>query len=351
MLRHLALTLTLTWLLGACTHATDAPQAPLVLDASATTAPPHESSEVMQRIAFGSCNKTDLPQPLFRKLVMDKPQLWIWTGDVIYGDSRDPAVLSQLYARQLLQPDYTGFLASGVSVIGTYDDHDFGEGNGGRNYPSRAASMQLFLDFVNEPKDSPRRQQSGIYTRYRMGPEGKRVKILVTDNRYNRDKPGKEADILGAEQWQWLEKEMQTVDAELLLLVSGTQVLPFEHSYEKWADWPAARTRLLNLLDRSPYKNIVIISGDRHLAEVSKLDLPSGKSLWEVTSSGLTHSFQEATEDKSPNSLRMGPLLTRLNYGILDILWEGSQPKVVMQVRDINREAIIRQEILLQKQK
>jgi alkaline phosphatase D len=351
MLKRLALTLALPCFLGACTHAQDSRQPLVDLDASATVAPPHESSELLQRIAFGSCNKTDLPQPLFRKLVMDKPQLWIWTGDVIYGDSRDPAVLSQLYARQLQQPDYTGFLATGVGVIGTYDDHDFGEENGGRSYPSRAASMQLFLDFVNEPKDSPRRQQEGIYTRYRMGPEGKRVKILLTDNRYHREKAGKESDILGPAQWQWLEKEVMNVDAELLLLVSGTQVLPFEHRYEKWADWPASRARLLDLLNRSPYQNIVIISGDRHLAEVSKLALPSGKTIWEVTSSGLTHSYQEATDDQNPNSLRVGPMLNRLNYGILDIVWEGTQPKLVMEVRDINRKPVIQQAVPLLKTK
>jgi alkaline phosphatase D len=351
MLKHLALTLALPWFLGACTHAPDAQQPPVALDASATEVPPPDSPELIQRIAFGSCNKTELPQPLFRKLVMDKPQLWIWTGDVIYGDSPDPGVLSRLYARQLQQPEYASFLASGVQVIGTYDDHDFGEPDGGRQYPARAQSMQLFLDFVNEPKDSPRRQQEGIYTRYRFGPDGKRVKILLTDNRYHREKPGQGKDILGAAQWQWLEKEMQTIDAELLILVSGTQVLPFEHPYEKWADWPAARQRLLDLMDRSPYKNIVIISGDRHLGEVSKLDRPSGKTLWEVTSSGLTHSFREATDQKSPNSLRVGPMLTRLNYGLLNIVWEGVQPKVVLEVRDINRDAIIRQDVLLHKQK
>ncbi len=346
MLKRLALTLVLPCFLGACTHA-DTQQPQVALDATATVVPPPDSSEVLERLAFGSCNKTQLPQPLFRKLATDKPQLWIWTGDVIYGDSRDPGVLAQLYARQLQQPEYAAFLDSGVAVIGTYDDHDFGEGNGGRNYPARAASMQLFLDFVNEPKDSPRRKQEGIYTRYRMGPAGKRVKFLVTDNRYNREKPGREADILGAAQWQWLEKEMTTVDAELLVLVSGTQVLPFEHRYEKWADWPLARTRLLDLMNRSPYKNIIIISGDRHLAEVSKLDLPSGKTVWEVTSSGLTHSYREATEDISPNSLRVGPLLTRLNYGMMNIDWEGTQRKVVLEVRDINRTAIIRQEVPL----
>lgn len=349
MLNRFVLPLALTLLLGACTHATDTQEPPVTLDSSATVAPAQDSPQLLHKIAFGSCNKTNLPQPLFRKLVEEKPELWIWTGDVIYGDSRDMRVLSQLYASQLRQPEYAGFLATKVSVIGTYDDHDYGEKDSGRSYPARAESMQLFLDFVNEPKDSPRRKQPGIYTGYRFGPAGKRVKVLVTDNRYNRDQPGAKGDILGPEQWQWLEQEMMRVDAELLLLVSGTQVLPFKHKYEKWADWPEARTRLIDLMNRSPYKNIIIISGDRHLAELSKQSLSSGKTIWEVTSSGLTHSFQEATEQSSPNSLRVGPLLTRLNYGILNIDWESANPAVSIEVHDINKEAIIKQRVPLQK--
>jgi alkaline phosphatase D len=349
MLNRLVLWLALPWFLGACTHATDTQQPPVALDASATRVPPKESPELLHTIAFGSCNKVDLPQPLFRQLTLEKPQLWIWTGDVIYGDSPDPGVLAQHYAAQLRQPEYAGFLASGVQVIGTWDDHDYGAGNSGREYPTREASMQLFLDFVNEPRDSPRRKQSGIYTRYVFGPEGQRVKLLVTDNRYNREKPGPKSDILGAEQWQWLEKEVLTQDAELLLLVSGTQVLSADHRYEKWADWPDARQRLIDLMDRSPFQNIIIISGDRHLGELSKLDLPSGKTLWDITSSGLTHSYREATDAISPNRLRVGPLLTRLNYGMLEIDWKSTPPAVSLEVRDINRKPIIQQKVLLKK--
>ncbi|HYX38778.1 MAG TPA: alkaline phosphatase D family protein [Oligoflexus sp.] len=351
MLIHLTLTLALAGLLGACTHAPDTQPLPVSLDASSTMIPAKDSPQLLHAIAFGSCSKSNLPQPLFRKVAEEKPDLWIWTGDVIYGDSRDASVLARRYEEQLQHADYRRFLVSQVPVIGTYDDHDYGEKNSGRYYPTRAASMQLFLDFVNEPKDSPRRQQSGLYTSYRLGPDGRRVKILVTDNRYNADEPGKQGDILGPEQWEWLEQEMLQVDAELVLIVSGTQILPFEHKYEKWADWPQARQRLIDLVDRSPYPNIILISGDRHLAELSKMDLPSGKTVWEVTSSGMTHSYREANDSSSPNSLRVGPMLPRLNYGVLKIDWESPAPAVSIEVHDINKEAIIKQTVPLRKRK
>jgi alkaline phosphatase D len=41
------------------------------------------ASQPLSRIAFGSCNKADKPQPLWQAILQSAPQLWIWTGDII----------------------------------------------------------------------------------------------------------------------------------------------------------------------------------------------------------------------------------------------------------------------------
>src|SRR2546430_4137762 len=38
-----------------------------------------------------------------------------------------------------------------------------GENDGGADYPKRAESQQIMLDFFDEPKDSPRRKREGVY--------------------------------------------------------------------------------------------------------------------------------------------------------------------------------------------
>ncbi|MFT2009284.1 hypothetical protein ACMA1I_11470 [Pontibacter sp. 13R65] len=48
-------------------------------------------------IAFGSCNRQNLPQPMWSAIMNDKPNLWIWLGDNIYGDSDDMAFLKGKY--------------------------------------------------------------------------------------------------------------------------------------------------------------------------------------------------------------------------------------------------------------
>ena len=48
-----------------------------------------------------------------------------------------------------------------VEIDGVYDDHDYGENDGGKHYPHREASRQLFLDHIGVPAESPRRSQPG----------------------------------------------------------------------------------------------------------------------------------------------------------------------------------------------
>lgn len=97
-------------------------------------------------IAFGSCNRQNLPQPLWDVIANDKPDLWIWLGDNIYGDSNDMAVLKAKYDLQANQESYKRLTAQ-TPVIGTWDDHDFGRNDAGKTYPFKKESQQLALNF------------------------------------------------------------------------------------------------------------------------------------------------------------------------------------------------------------
>lgn len=60
-------------------------------------------------IAFGSCNRQDLPQDIWKAVAQNQPDLWIWTGDNIYGDSEDMNVLNKKYLKQKNGKDYQIF--------------------------------------------------------------------------------------------------------------------------------------------------------------------------------------------------------------------------------------------------
>ncbi len=286
-----------------------------------------EQQKTITTIAFGSCSDQKRAQPLWDDIVAQKPDVWIWLGDNIYGDSESMDTLSAKYTKQKANPVYQQ-LRQSTPIIGVWDDHDYGVNDGGKEYPRRKESQQLMLDFLDVPASSPLRTQEGGYSANVYGPKGQRVKVILLDGRYFRDPlkkdgktnvPNPSGDILGESQWQWLEKQLTNSDADVHIIGSGIQVLPEEHVYEKWANFPTARQHLLDLLSKTKPKGALLISGDRHMAEVSKVTIPGlNYSLYDITSSGLTH--VSATHEEA-NRHRVGEIVSKLNYGLITINW------------------------------
>jgi len=288
----------------------------------------------LERIAFGSCNRQYLPQPLWTPILAFHPQLWIWLGDNIYSDTEDMAVLAENWNLQKNLPGYSELRAS-CQIIGTWDDHDYGRNDGGFEYKWKRESQKLLLDFLDEPADSPRRKQAGVYDAKFFGPPDRRVCVILLDLRSFRAAPRSGGDILGEAQWQWLEKILSTSNAKIHLICSSTQVLPMEHKKEKWQDYPDSRDRLFKLLSEKKSPGVFFLSGDRHLGEISRIDLGVGlPPIYEITSSGLTH-FNQSQQNES-NKFRVGSLYAGLNFGTAEIDW--ADHKIRFCIRNKNGE-------------
>ncbi|HEY4651175.1 MAG TPA: alkaline phosphatase D family protein [Pontibacter sp.] len=301
--------------------------------------PASAQANAQTRIAFGSCNNQREAQPLWDDVVRNRPDLWVWLGDNIYADTRDMQLMQQYYQEQLQNPGYRQLLQV-CPVTGTWDDHDFASDNADKYFPHKQQSQQLFLDFIGVRKNAPVRQQEGIYRSLTLGKGKQKVKIILLDGLYHRDPytmllglylPNSQADILGEAQWQWLEKELTNSDAQVHLIASGLQVLPTSSSYTNWSAYPQSRQRLLQLLEKTKPAIPIILSGDRHVGELSKIDLQGySYPLYEVTSSGMTH-HREAKQ--GGNRYRVGEQVGALNFGVLQINWGSKQTSVSMQIR------------------
>ena len=257
------------------------------------------------------------------------------------------AVMAKKYAQQKADPGYQLLLKSNTKIFGTWDDHDYGVNDGGKNYSRKKESKKLFMDFLDIPEDNPIMDHDGVYQSYDYGIGKYLLKIILLDTRYFRDTiykdistggyvPNPEGDILGEQQWQWLDKELYTSRADLILLGSSIQVLPEEHASEKWANLPSARSRLFRLFAKYPDKRVVLLSGDRHIAEISELHLESlNYPLYDFTSSGLTHTWLH--ERIEPNRYRVSDFIIKLNFGVIIIDWdENNNHTVVFQIRGEN---------------
>ncbi len=310
----------------------------------------------LQSISFGSCNNQAKPQPMWQFVRQNNPQLWIWLGDNIYADTKDMKLMRFKYVRQKGNREYQKLL-NDCKIIGTWDDHDYGVNDGGSEYPKRAESQQLMLDFLDVPADSPARKRPGVYQTYTYGEGAQKVKVILLDTRYFRDSlkilgkgmdkrclPNIKGDILGEAQWKWLEAELTNSDAAMHLICSSIQVIPEQHRFEKWANFPEARGRLFNLLLQTQPKRVVFLSGDRHIAEISRFDLEGLESpLYEITSSGITHTWREKREEE--NRYRLGELIIRRNFGVMQINWSDGVPRIIAEIRGLGNELFLQQEL------
>ena len=308
--------------------------------------PPIESTsneELLNRvkqvdvIAFGSCSHQDEPQPLWDDIIADDPDLWIWLGDNIYADTEDMSRMASMYTKQKAIAGYKN-LTINTPVIGTWDDHDYGINDGDKSYPKRKESRDLLLNFLDVPEDKAVWNREGAYHSFEFGDVGNRLKVILLDTRYFRDKIDRVnrvyikddmADMLGEAQWAWLEEELKS-DANLFVICSGIQIIPEEHAYEKWANMPTARARFMDMMSTVSSK-VLLLSGDRHFGEISAMDLPNGKKIYELTSSGLSHSYDELVDE--PNKYRQKNFTNQLNYGVVEIDWTTDEPLLKLHLK------------------
>lgn len=321
----------------------------------ANTARKLDTKNTLQTIAFGSCNNQSKNQEMWKHVVVNKPDLWIWLGDNIYADTKKPQVMADKYSLLKNNLDYRRLLAC-AQVIGTWDDHDFGWNDAGKEFGMKKQSKRLLLDFLDVPKNAAVRNREGVYQSFVFGETGKKVKIIMLDTRYFRDPvertsgrnkkylANKEGDVLGEKQWAWLEKELTNSDAQINIIASGYQIIAKEHRFEKWSNFPKARARLFKLLQKTKSTMPILMSGDRHMAELSRTTLVGLENpLFEITSSGLTHTWKE--KRKEANQYRVGDLVIEKNFGILKIDWSGKQPKVSVEVRGLRNQLFLRKDL------
>jgi alkaline phosphatase D len=308
---------------------------------SPTTAPAEDAVDL---IAFGSCIRETRDAPALEAAAAMKPDVFLFLGDNVYADTNDPAEMQESYDALAKQPGFVA-LRQNARILAVWDDHDYGRNDGGVDWPFKWTAKKLMLDFFDEPADSPRRARDGTYDSVTIGPDGRRVQFLLLDTRWFRSPlhrdpttdrrryvphPADDVTLLGEEQWAWLENELKK-PADVRVIATSIQLLPTEHGFEKWANLPKDRDRLLRLIRDKP--GVVVLSGDRHSGEISL-----GEGVVEVTASALNQ-FRSRSSADEPNRFRHGPLVLDPNFGTMRIEW--AKNRILVALRDSQGEVVV----------
>jgi alkaline phosphatase D len=334
----------------------------LVLLVSPVRAAAAAATEASLRdIVFGSClDRTEHPM-LDRTLTLPM-DLFLFMGDNIYADTTNMMVMRAKYDALKASTFFQG-LRRRTPFLATWDDHDFGGNDAGSTYAMRRESQRAFFDWLEEPADSPRRRQEGVYHARIFGPPGRRVQVLMLDTRYFRSpllrgahgvepsggpyvpNPDPKVTLLGDAQWKWLEVELRK-PAELRLMVSSIQFVAEFAGSEAWANLPLEKQRLLDLLKSARAGGVFILSGDRHWCELSRMDGPLGYPLYDLTASSMTQKHPRGSP--TPNRYRSQPnTYHEPNVGRLRIDWERSDPQLTFQILDVEGAVRIEQVLVL----
>lgn len=302
-------------------------------------------------IAFGSCIEDERPtHPIWDALNATQPDVMVFLGDNVYIDQSTllpdeitPDIFNVDYLRLANIQGFQALRNSDTKIFAVWDDHDYGPNDGDSTFKHKDLAQKHFFDFWYD-KPPAAASTPGIFRAQTVVFDDHQVQVILLDTRYfrspwTRNDQAQECAVgsivpstdtattlLGEAQWNWLERRFKE-SVDLHLVVSSIQVIPEEHCFERWGGMPHERERLLRLIGEATGR-VVVLSGDRHLAEVSALQSADvdylTNDLYEFTSSAMSSRVGFGGDEV--NRFRVGEKNVRVhNFGLLTIDWSNNQ--------------------------
>ncbi len=278
------------------------------------------------RVAIVSCMKDDLKDTaaIWQQLQTESADFFLMIGDNAYADIGLPGVFTKMSAQRLWDRHMETRNKLSVfrwqklvPVFATWDDHDFGQNNGGRDFELKIESQKVFTSFFPMGLTSADFSAGpGVARQWSLGSQN----FILLDNRSFRSTSTDKnpPSHFGKEQTQWMLKRIKK--NSLNWLVSGDQFFGGYHPFESFeGQHPKKFTQFLGSL-RSKKTPTLFVSGDRHMSEImtiSKKEL--GQNSYEITSSPIHSSIYPGASSKHKNPRRLAAIDGQWNYVIVDV--------------------------------
>jgi alkaline phosphatase D len=293
--------------------------------------------------ATGSCNYDNEPlldRPgtpygadhfIFRNMLEKDPDFMVWMGDNNYlreADWNSRSGIFHRYTYNRSMPELQPFLGS-VHHYATWDDHDYGPNNSDRSYWMKDVTLEAFKLFWANPNYGPGGGVSGTFF-------WSDVQFFMLDNRYfrtpNNLKTAKR-EMFGERQLQWLIDALSTSQAPFKFIVTGGQVLNsvVEPWTENYAKYPEEQKALFEAIRENNISGVFFLTGDRHMAELSKMEREGTYPLYDLTVSPLTAGPDNGRREEENNMYRVpGTYYGQRNFAILEV--SGPRKERVLEI-------------------
>ncbi len=236
-------------------------------------------------IAFGSCwHRWGLNHPMMEVLREQEPEALLMIGDIAVQDRRGHLGLHRFdFFQRDITPRWQDFAAT-IPVYTSWDDHDYADndlyGVGKKvSERDRQGIRKAFTQSWPNPQFGFEQEEQGIFLRTRIGP----ADVVMTDNRYFREKGKGKNHFLGAEQMAWLKTQLLDCDAPFIILSCGTMWSDYvSNGKDSWGKYdPEGREELFRFIEDNNIKGVLLISGDRHGARGFTIPRASGYTFYE----------------------------------------------------------------------
>jgi alkaline phosphatase D len=309
------------------------------------------------RVALGSCtyvNDSLYDRPgkpyggdynIFRGINMNRPDAMVWLGDNTYlreSDWDSPGGIRRRYAHTRALPALQPLLGS-VHQYATWDDHDFGPNDADRSFALKEASLQTFKSYWPNPAYGAA-GVGGVTSTFTWAD----IQFFLLDDRWHRtpnaDDPA-HGQLLGPEQLRWLTEALTSSKATFKVVCLGNQVMNPAKTFENYANYEAERAELLRRLADTRVPGVLFVTGDRHHAELTRLDRPGLYPLYDLTTSPLTANPMDDNR-REPNPLRdTATFRAERNFTLLDVTGPLADRRLTMTLCNIEGRPIWKREL------
>ena len=274
---------------------------------------------------------------IFKSIMEDRPDVMLWLGDNTYlrpADVSSRSGYAHRYSHTRMDPNIQKFLPTCAHYAIT-DDHDYGPNNANGSYPNKEWPLSIFRLFW--PTAAQQAHSASDLSSYF---QWNGIDFFLLDNRSWREEPGDSADMLSRSQIDWLIQNLKASRAPFKMVAVGGQILNSYKGFENMARYPVERTYLLNRLRSEEIQGVVFLSGDRHMTELSALDLSDEITVYDLTLSPLSSRPNNISADEANANRVEGTYVDVNNYGLLH--FEGPYNKRVLriEVKDGDGETI-----------
>lgn len=267
---------------------------------------------------------------VFKTIQEQKPDFMLWIGDNTYtreGDWNTWGGYLHRYTHTRSLPEMQPLLAS-THHYATWDDHDYGPNDADRGFWNKEMGSKAFNVFWANPPGNPLGPGSCVGT-FGWGD----CQFFMMDDRWFRapnNSTDSTRDFFGEAQIQWLIDALTYSRAQFKIIACGGQVLNDARYFENYAVYPVERRKLIERITSAKIPGVLFLSGDRHHAELTKLERPGTYPLYDLTTSPLTAGTHNP--GKEPNTLRVdGTLYNGRNFAMIQL--SGSQKERVLKIK------------------